>query len=174
LYKIVVAGTGFMCDAYDLFVINLVIVILKTIHANEETTTAAGSISTAALWGAVAGQVVFGFLADKIGRRKGFIITLTLVVIGAIGSAFSPDTSSLNVFVFLSIWRFILGFGIGGEYPLSATISSESSTNHHQRGTQVAAVFSMQGMGILLAPIVVILLLLIFGDQLNLIWRFAL
>jgi PHS family inorganic phosphate transporter-like MFS transporter len=117
-----------MCDAYDLFVINLVLVILKILY--KEGAASAGAISTAALWGAVSGQIFFGLIADKIGRKKGylinlnseyltivlsFIITLTLVIIGAIGSALAFNTSAINVFVFLAVWRFVLGFGIGGE-----------------------------------------------------------
>jgi PHS family inorganic phosphate transporter-like MFS transporter len=58
-----------MCDAYDLFVINLVIVILKILYPEDAPSSHA--ISTAALWGAIAGQILFGFLADKIGRKKG-------------------------------------------------------------------------------------------------------
>ena len=44
-------------------------------------------ISTAVLIGAVLGQLFFGLLADRIGRRLGFIITLSLVIFGAILSA---------------------------------------------------------------------------------------
>lgn len=74
----------------------------------------------------------------------------------------------------LAMWRFILGVGIGGEYPLSATISSESSTTK-TRGRQTAAVFSMQGFGMLLAPLLALLLLSIFReDQLDIVWRLLL
>jgi PHS family inorganic phosphate transporter-like MFS transporter len=55
------------------------------------------------------------------------------------------------------------GVGIGGEYPLSATISSESAQSNQKRGKQVAMVFSTQGIGILLAPTIVLILLLLLG-----------
>lgn len=75
----------------------------------------------------------------------------------------------------LAMWRCILGFGIGGEYPLSATISSETSKNDTKRGSQVAAVFSMQGVGIILSPLVVLVLLKICGpNHTDLVWRLAL
>ena len=55
-------------------------------------------------------------------------------------SALSGSTvSGMSVFAQLFIWRFFLGFGIGGDYPLSATITSESSKTKH-RGAMMAAV----------------------------------
>ncbi|EGC28439.1 hypothetical protein DICPUDRAFT_59395 [Dictyostelium purpureum] len=175
LKQTIVAGTGFLCDAYDLFVINLVLVILQYIPEYNEKGGESSMVSTGALWGAVGGQIIFGFLADRIGRKVGFIITLSLITCGAILSAFSVDRPALSIFGMLTIWRTILGFGIGGEYPLSATISSESSKNDRKRGSQVAAVFSMQGLGIILSPIVVLILLKICGGgHLDLVWRLAL
>ena len=44
------------------------------------------------------------------------------------------------------LWRFVLGVGIGGDYPLSAVITSEFASKHF-RGTLIAAVFSMQARG---------------------------
>lgn len=55
--------------------------------------------------------------------------------------------------VWLVLWRLLLGFGVGGEYPLSATIAAEFS-NRHNRGALVASVFAMQGFGILTASLV--------------------
>ncbi|KAK9997022.1 hypothetical protein SO802_021708 [Lithocarpus litseifolius] len=57
--------------------------------------------------------------------------------------------------------RFILGFGIGGDYPLSATIMSEFA-NKRTRGAFIAAVFSMQGFGILAASTVTMVVCAIF------------
>ena len=55
--------------------------------------------------------------------------------------------------VSLGFFRFILGLGIGGDYPLSATIMSEFA-NKRRRGAFIAAVFSMQGSGILVSSAV--------------------
>ena len=55
--------------------------------------------------------------------------------------------------VSLGFFRFILGLGIGGDYPLSATIMSEFA-NKRTRGAFIAAVFSMQGLGILVSSAV--------------------
>lgn len=49
-------------------------------------------------------------------------------------------------FVWLSLTRFILGVGVGGVYPLAATVAAESSKNNKERGKQVSLVFSTQGI----------------------------
>jgi PHS family inorganic phosphate transporter-like MFS transporter len=65
-----------------------------------------------------------------------------------------------------------LGFGIGGEYPLSATLAAEGSTSQ-TRGRQMAVVFSMQGWGYLLAPLVVLFFIGV-GVPIDLVWRLTL
>ncbi|TMF46922.1 MAG: MFS transporter, partial [Chloroflexi bacterium] len=84
----------------------------------------------------------------------------------AIASAFSP-----NVF-WLIAFRFILGLGIGGDYPLSATLMSEYA-NRRDRGKMVTMVFSMQALGLIFGPLVALLLL---GSGINhdLVWRIML
>ena len=107
LLPIVVSGVGFFSDvrsspllahadpaqAYDLFVINIVMAILDKEFATPDRPKGIDKekayISTAVLIGAVLGQLFFGLLADRIGRRLGFIITLSLVILGAILSAFA-------------------------------------------------------------------------------------
>jgi MFS transporter, PHS family, inorganic phosphate transporter len=104
-------------------------------------------IKTAALIGAVIGQLVFGALADKLGRRLIFVCTISMVIIGALASCVlqgSPDSGSIYVHLFIT--RLVLGIGIGGEYPLGATVSSESASTQ-SRGGAVSGVFAMQGWG---------------------------
>ncbi|KAJ1839235.1 hypothetical protein LPJ73_006831 [Coemansia sp. RSA 2703] len=69
-----------------------------------------------------------------------------------------------NVFIVLFIWRLILGFGIGGDYPLTAAIVSEYSSVHN-RGKLMAAVFAFQGFGNVLAPIVAIIVTACFSQS---------
>jgi len=70
------------------------------------------------------------------------------------------------------IFRFILGLGIGGDYPLSATLMSEYA-NRRDRGKLITMVFSMQGLGLILGPLVAIVLLL-SGINHDLTWRIML
>ncbi|KAL8143923.1 hypothetical protein V2J09_016955 [Rumex salicifolius] len=106
-----------------------------------------------ALFGTAYGQVVFGSLRDLIGRRRVYGIELALMIISSIGCGFSICRTRGCVLSSLGFFRFVLGFGIGGDYPLSATIMSEFG-NKKTRGAFIAAVFSMQGLGILASSIV--------------------
>ncbi|KAJ1892045.1 hypothetical protein LPJ66_006580, partial [Kickxella alabastrina] len=71
-----------------------------------------------------------------------------------------------NVFIVLFIWRVLLGFGIGGDYPLTATIVSEYSSVHN-RGKMMAAVFAFQGFGNVLAPIMGIIVTACFKNSID-------
>ena len=84
------------------------------------------------------------------------------------------DVYAANASVFwqLVFWRSLLGFGVGGEYPLSATVTSESHARA-ARGRSIALVFSMQGVGNLLASLVM-LACLRSGMPLDAVWRVAL
>ena len=74
----------------------------------------------------------------------------------------SFGTNNLAVIGTLCWWRFFLGFGVGGDYPLSATIMSEYSSRL-SRGAFISAVFAMQGVGILTAATVSIIVTACFN-----------
>ncbi|KOS20815.1 Inorganic phosphate transporter PHO84 [Escovopsis weberi] len=115
------------------------------------------------LFGSVVGQVLFGFLADRFGRTRLYGIELVLVIVSTIGLATSSfgygDMSFLGLFVW---WRFVMGIGIGAEYPLSAVITSEWSSTQ-SRAPMIAGVFMMQPVGQALAQIVGLLVLIGFN-----------
>lgn len=178
IFRVILAGTGFMCDAYDLFIINLVMVAITYQQESKDVKPShyqTGLVATGVLVGSVVGQLIFGVLADRIGRRKGFIATLTILFIGAVLSAASIPDSTASLLYSLAAFRFILGVGIGGEYPLAATVSSEASiADNSKRGQRISVVFSMQGVGMTLAPLVFFILVHICGDNYDLAWRLAL
>ncbi len=146
---IVIAGMGFFTDAYDLFVISLVIPILIALSPGGAVSTSElALLASTALMGAAVGQLLFGWLGDRLGRRKIYGVTLTLMSVAAVGSALSVPIGGLSMITVLIVWRFFLGVGVGGDYPLSATIMSEYS-NVQSRGRLVATVFAMQGFGLL-------------------------
>lgn len=128
---------------YDLFVINLVLRLLKDEYPRYVSTgsihTYEGVVAAAALFGSIIGQLVAGSLADVIGRKKIFVATAVLITFGSLGSCTSTDHPLLPIYLQISIWRFFLGLGVGGEYPLAATVTSESSSAA-SRGSLMAAV----------------------------------
>lgn len=153
---IVIAGMGFFTDAYDLFCISLVTKLLGRIYYHNNGDAKPGSlppnvsaaVNGVAFCGTLAGQLFFGWLGDKMGRKRVYGMTLMVMVIAAIASGLSFGKSAKGVMTTLCFFRFWLGFGIGGDYPLSATIMSEYA-NKRTRGAFIAAVFAMQGFGIL-------------------------
>ncbi|GAB4850914.1 Probable inorganic phosphate transporter 1-7 [Ancistrocladus abbreviatus] len=158
---IVIAGMGFFTDSYDLFSISVVTKLLGRLYYQVPGTPKPGvlpinvnaSVSGIALCGAFAGQLFFGWLGDKLGRKKVYSVTLIMIVICSLASVFSFGHSAKVVISTLCFFRFWLGFGIGGDYPLSATIMSEYA-NKKTCGAFIAAVFAMQGFGILVGGIV--------------------
>ncbi|KAJ2771797.1 hypothetical protein IWQ56_001644 [Coemansia nantahalensis] len=184
--KLTVCGVAFLNDAYDMFAINIVSMILGFVYFGDATGVARNTvpkkwdtlIKIAVQIGCLIGQIVLGRLGDKISRTTVYAASLMIALITTVASAFSNDmVKGFNVFIVLFIWRVLLGFGIGGDYPLTATIVSEYS-NTRNRGKMIAAVFSFQGFGNLLAPVVGLILTACFrgaidDDVLNLdyVWR---
>lgn len=161
---IVVAGMGFFTDAYDLFSISLCTKLLGRIYYFHPDSKKPGSlppgassaVTGVALVGTLVGQLFFGWLGDKMGRKKVYGITLVLMVVSSLASGLSFGNRPQGVIATLCFFRFWLGFGIGGDYPLSATIMSEYA-NKRTRGSFISAVFAMQGFGILTSGIVAII-----------------
>ncbi len=164
LRAIITAGMGFFTAAYDLAVIGTAVGL-----ANESWKvgpTRLGLITSSSLFATFIGAILFGTLADRIGRKSVYGIEAILMTIGALGSALSFGVWQLI------FWRLVMGLGIGGDYPLSAVMMSEYA-NRRDRGKMVGMVFSCQALGFLAGPIV-ILTLLAAGVSHDLVWRIAL
>jgi MFS family permease len=159
-----VSGMGFFTDAYDLFIIGIVVALLK-----PEWGLSTGQVSllnSVTLLASAVGAIVFGRIADILGRKKIYGYEVLILAIGALASAVAPN------FWFLLIFRAILGIGIGGDYPVSATIMSEYS-GKKSRGRMVGLVFAMQGAGLLVGPLIASGLLA-SGLSHDTIWRILL
>lgn len=190
---IIIAGMGLFTDAYDLFCIPPIMKLIGRIYYEDEPNlekqyeTPAFVVSLLvglALLGTVIGQLVFGRLGDQIGRRRVYGLSLMLMVLSSIGCGFSICRTRNCVLGTLGFFRFMLGIGIGGDYPLSATIMSEFA-NKKTRGSFIAAVFSMQGFGILVSSTVTMVVCSIFNaasnaqynhtpEEADLVWRLIL
>jgi len=121
----------------------------------------ATAVNGVAFCGTLSGQLFFGWLGDKMGRKRVYGMTLMMMVICSIGSDLSFGHSAKSVMATLCFFRFWHVFGIGEDYPLSATIMSEYS-NKKTRGAFIAAVFAMQGFGILAGGIFAIIISAVF------------
>ncbi len=161
---VIISGVGFFTDAYDLFVIGTVAALVATQWKLSSLQTS--WVTGAAILGAFIGAFAFGRLADVLGRKKVYVTVAVIMVLGAVASAFATG------FVFLVIARLVLGFGIGGDYPVSAVYTSEYS-NRQDRGRLVGLVFSMQALGLIVGPLVA-LLLLSSGVADGMVWRILL
>ncbi|KAJ2788753.1 hypothetical protein GGI18_002776 [Coemansia linderi] len=173
--KLTVCGVAFLNDAYDMFAINIVAMILGFVYYNDAAGSAQNTvpkkwdtlIKIAVQVGCLLGQLIMGRLGDKVGRTTVYSAGLMIAIITTIASAFSSSmVRGFNVFIILFIWRLLLGFGIGSDYPLTATIVSEYASVHN-RGKLMAAVFSFQGFGNVLAPIVSIIVLACFAQSID-------
>jgi PHS family inorganic phosphate transporter-like MFS transporter len=173
-------------DAYDLFIINLAMLMMGCVYYRDalgaEKNTVPVYIDTlvkaSGQVGTLIGQLLFGYLADQLGRKRMYGVELMIIVVCTVASALSASLNTgLSVFAVLAIWRIFLGLGIGGDYPLSAIITSEFATTK-RRGAMMAAVFAMQGFGILAAAAVAVIVLACFKDaviadqnNLDYVWR---
>jgi len=139
-------------------VISLITKLLGRIYYQVPGSSSPGSlpdgisvaVSGVAFAGTFLGQIFFGCLGDKLGRKRVYGLTLLIMTICSIASSLSFGKDPKTVMVTLCFFRFWLGFGIGGDYPLSATIMFEYA-NKRTRGAFIASVFAMQGVGILAA-----------------------
>ena len=159
-----ISGMGFFTDAYDLFIIGVAMALIKDewhIGATEE-----GLVASTALLASAVGAVLFGRVADMLGRKRIYGYEVLVLAVGAVASAFSPSIWWLIFF------RIVLGIGIGGDYPVSATIMSEYASKR-TRGMMVTLVFTMQAAGLIVGPLLSAALLVTSLSH-DVIWRILL
>ncbi|CAO3570478.1 unnamed protein product [Mortierella alpina] len=79
--------------------------------------------------GCIIGQIGFGFVCDRVGRKVGLMLTTFLVILGAAlcAGAYGHNGSVEGLFWALTVYRGILGVGVGGEYPCSSASASEAA-----------------------------------------------
>ena len=147
---VIASGVGFFTDAYDLFVIGIAsALITKDWHLGSDQVAILNSTMLAA---AFLGALVFGRYADVAGRKRVYWLVAAIMIAGALGSALSGS------FWMLIGFRFVLGFGVGGDYPVSAVMVSEYA-NRKDRGRLVGMVFGTQALGLIIGPLIALTLL---------------
>ncbi|KAI0048470.1 phosphate transporter [Auriscalpium vulgare] len=151
-----VAGVGFFTDAYDIFAINIASTMLGYVYSANHTKLTSNqdlAVKVATPVGTLIGQLLFGWLADVIGRKRMYGIELVIIIFATFAQTLSSQGPTVNIIGVLVVWRFLMGVGIGGDYPLSAVIPSEFAAKH-SRGRLMTSVFACQGWGNLAAALV--------------------
>jgi MFS transporter, putative metabolite:H+ symporter len=119
-WKIMIAAIlGDMLDFFDYFLIGYVLAFI--VHDWDLTYGQSAMILLAAGVGAVPGAFFWGWMADRIGRRKAFIGTALNVSIATGIMALTPDKD----WVFLTVFRFFVGFGVSGLFAVDTTLVQE-------------------------------------------------
>ncbi|NTU88416.1 MAG: MFS transporter [Actinobacteria bacterium] len=155
---LLLVGIGWMFDAMDQGMVSGVIAAIGRDWAL--TTTQLGLLGSAGMLGMALGAALSGIAADKWGRRT--IIMWTLVIYGA---ASALAGFSVN-FPMLLVFRFLTGFGLGGELPAASTLVSEYSPTRI-RGRNVIFLESFWAWGWIAAALVAYLVIPVYG------WRMA-
>ncbi len=161
LRAVLASGMGFFTDAYDLFVIGVASALIS-----KDWNLSSGHLAllnSTMLFAAFIGAFVFGRFADVIGRKHVYWLVAAITIAGALGSALAPSYWVLIGF------RFLLGFGVGGDYPVSAVMVSEYA-NRKDRGKLVGMVFGTQALGLIVGPLIA-LSLLGAGFSDDTVWR---
>lgn len=158
-YKLLAAtGLGWMFDAMDTGLIAFVLPAL----AKEWglTATQMGMIGSVGLVGMALGAILGGMAAERLGRKTVFSVTLLLysIATGLCGLAWSYES--------LLVLRFLVGFGLGAELPVAATLMTEYAPTA-VRGRFMVLLESFWGLGWLAAALIAYLLIPHYG------WKMA-
>jgi MFS family permease len=152
--SLMAGGLGWMLDAMDVMLYSLVLShLMRDLGMGKGT---AGALNSLTLLASALGGIVFGFVADRVGRTRALMVSI-LVYSGASGACGLSRT-----IVQLAICRFILGLGMGGEWTTGAALIAETWRPEH-RGKALGLMQSTWAIGEMLAIGVVALVLPSFG-----------
>lgn len=156
----VALGLGWMLDAFEVQIIGSVIPGIQ----QEFSLDSRQAVWINVVWfvGIALGALGFGYLADRVGRKRLFVATLIMYSVAAIATAASP-----TYWVFMT-FRFITALGVGGEYS-AVTSAIAEFTPARNRGRSNGLVMSFWALGGILASVVSVVVISTFG----LTWRYA-
>lgn len=156
-YKLLFAtGLGWLFDAMDTGIIAFVLPALAKTWGL--TPAQMGYIGSMGLVGMALGAVLAGFAADRFGRKTVFSVTMAIysIATGLCGVAWNFES--------LLVFRFLVGFGLGGELPVAVTLMSEYAPPA-ARGKFIVLLESFWGFGWLAAALIAYLVIPKYGWQ---------
>lgn len=155
------SGVGWTFDAMDVGLISFVIAQLAVVWGTDASVL--GWVASAGFVGMAVGAALGGLLADRIGRRQVFALTLLVYGLATGASALAGGVAVLMVL------RFVVGLGLGAELPVASTLVSEFAPPR-VRGRAVVVLESFWAVGWILAALVGYLVVPSGDDG----WRWAL
>jgi MFS family permease len=142
---LIAAALGWALDAFDVMLYALVLShVMRDLHMDKPT---AGVLATLTLLASGIGGVLFGFIADRIGRTKALMLSIATYSVCSFASGLATSVAMLAAF------RFILGLGMGGEWNTGATLVAETWPTH-LRAKAIAIVQSSWALGYAAAALV--------------------
>jgi MFS family permease len=139
------ASLGWMLDAFDAMLYALVLThVMRDLGMSKATS---GLLYTLTLLASGMGGVLFGFLADRVGRKRALMLSILTYSICSFASGLSTTVLMLAAF------RFILGLGMGGEWNTGATLVAETWPDE-LRAKAISVVQSSWAIGFALAALV--------------------
>jgi MFS family permease len=152
----VAAAMGWMLDSFDVMLYALVLAALINDPILQLSFQAAGILGSVTLLSAAVGGVVFGVVADRIGRKRALMAAILIYSVFTAACGFAQSAAQLAVF------RVLLGLGFGGEWATGAALVSESFPAKH-RGKALAFVQSSWAIGYGLAALVNMIVMPLWG-----------
>ncbi|CAI6043250.1 unnamed protein product, partial [Clonostachys chloroleuca] len=165
----IAVSAGFLASSYTIFSSNIIVPALRYVYPSENKSDQyyfphpSLTINMVTIGTTTLGMLVFGHLADLLGRKRLYGLELIIIILGTVGMIQTSDgfsngrEHSPDLYAAIATWRGIQGLGIGAE----ATVIASGFSSTETRGTLMAAMFGMQSLGRLLA----------YAVTLNRIWR---
>jgi len=155
-------------DGFDFFIIGVAIPFLQRDFGLSSSEI--GAVAVAAIAGSLVGSLTLGPITDKVGRQGMLLVDIAIFVIATAGTAFAWNAASLIAF------RFLVGVGIGADYPISVSYITENVPSR-LRGRMVIGAFTFQAIGALVGAltglIVIYLFQILYPDSEQLATQYA-
>jgi MFS family permease len=152
--SLIAGGLGWMLDAMDVMLYSLVLTYL--IREITMDTRTAGLLNSLTLVASGIGGLLFGVIADRVGRARALMASILVYALASAACGFSHTIPQLATF------RFVLGLGMGGEWTAAAALIAETWRGEH-RGKALGFMQSAYAIGEAIAALVVALVLPHFG-----------
>jgi MFS family permease len=152
--SLVAGGLGWMLDAMDVMLYSMVLAhLMRDLGMGKAE---AGLLNSLTLLASAAGGLLFGFVADRVGRTRALMVSILVYSLASGACALSSTILQLAIF------RFVLGLGMGGEWTTGAALIAETWSAEH-RAKALGLMQSSWAIGEMIAAGVVALVLPGFG-----------